>query len=104
MLDPKRPRILQVSNGFGYAWDNTKPFGEHVDAASLKLDGAPIDPARTYRVTINDYLALGGDGFAAFKGGTSAQFGIYDVDALVAYFGSHSPIAAVPPTRITRMN
>ncbi len=29
-LDPKRPRILQVSNGFSYTWDATKPFGERV--------------------------------------------------------------------------
>jgi 5'-nucleotidase len=75
-----------------------------VDAASLKLDGKPIDPAKTYRVAINNYLALGGDGFAAFKSGSNAQFGIYDVDALFSYFQAHSPIAAAPPIRITRVN
>src|SRR5947209_15827673 len=31
-LDPKRPRILQVSNGFSYSWDASKPFGERVMA------------------------------------------------------------------------
>src|SRR5215472_13434802 len=77
-IDEKRPRILQVSRGFAYAWDSTKPFGAHVDAASMKLNGSPIDPARSYRVTVNEYLALGGDGFTAFKEGTTAQFGIYD--------------------------
>jgi len=102
--DEKRPRVLQVSRGFSYSWDAAKPFGTHVDAASMKLDGAPIDPARAYRVTINNYLALGGDNFAAFKDGTSPQFGIYDVDALFAWFGAKSPIAPAPPTRITRVN
>jgi len=103
-LDEKRPRVLQVSKGFFYAWDGTKPFGEHVDAASLKLNGAPVDPTRTYRITINNYLALGGDGFAAFKGGTDLQFGIYDVDALFAYFQANSPLAPAPPLRIARTN
>jgi 5'-nucleotidase len=103
-LDEKRPRILQVSRGFSYSWDASKPFGEHVEASSLKLDGVPIDPARTYRVTINNYLALGGDGFTAFKDGTNAQYGVYDVDALYSYFEDHSPLAASPPTRITRTN
>jgi 5'-nucleotidase len=103
-LDEKWPRILQVSTGFSYAWDSTRPFGAHVDAASLKLNGTPIDPAKTYRVTINNFLALGGDGFVVFKGGTNAQFGSYDNDALFAWFETHSPIVAAPPTRITRTN
>ena len=102
--DEKRPRILQISKGLSYGWDASKPFGEHVDATSLKLDGTPIDPARTYRVTINNYLALGGDGFAAFKSGTHARVGDYDSEALFNYFGKHSPIAAAPPVRITRVN
>jgi len=103
-LDEKRPRILQVSKGFSYSWNASKPFGSHVDAASMKLKDAPIDAAKTYRVTINNYLALGGDGFATFKEGKNAQFGIYDVDALFAYFQAHSPIAPAPPARITRTN
>jgi len=102
--DEKQPRILQVSRGFSYNWDAAKPLGEHVIAASMKLDGKPIDPAKTYRVTVNNYLALGGDGFVAFKDGANAQFGAYDVDALFAFFGAHRPIAPAPPVRITRTN
>jgi 5'-nucleotidase len=95
---------MQVSKGFNCAWDGKKPFGERVDAASMKLDDAAIDPAKTYRVTVNNYLALGGDGFAAFKNGSNQQFGVYDVDALFAYFQANSPVAPAPPTRITRTN
>ena len=102
--DEKRPRILQISKGFSYSWDAAKPFGSHVDAASMRLNDAPIDPAKTYRITINNYLALGGDQFAVFKEGSNAQFGMYDVDALFAYFQANSPIAPAPPVRISRTN
>jgi 5'-nucleotidase len=101
-LDPSRPRILQVSKGFSYAWNMARPFGEHVVAASMTLNGEPIELAKSYRVTVNNYLALGGDGFTALKDGTAAQFGVYDVDALFAYFVGHSPIAPAPPNRIAR--
>jgi 5'-nucleotidase len=102
--DENRPRILQVSHGFAYSWDASKPSGQHVDASSIKLNGTPVDADKTYRVTINNYLALGGDRFEAFKGGTAPQVGEYDSEALFRYFGDHSPITPAPPTRITRIN
>ena len=103
-LDPARPRILQVSDGFSYAWDSTKPFGERVIADRLSLNGQPIDLARAYRVTVNNFLSVGGDGFTAFKQGAAAQYGIYDVDALFAYFKANSPISPPPANRIVRVN
>ena len=103
-LDSKRPRILQVSKGFGYNWDALKPAGDHVIAASISLNGEPVDPAKSYRVTVNNYLALGGDGFSAIKDGTAQQFGVYDSDALFAYFEANSPIAPGVPDRIKRTN
>ena len=103
-LDPKRPRILQVSNGFSYSWDASKPFGERVVAEKMTLNGSPIEPARGYRVTLNDYLAVGGDGFTVAKQGASPQYGGYDADALFAFFRAHGPIGPLPPTRILRVN
>ncbi len=103
-LDPKRPRILQLSKGFSYAWDATKPFSERVIADSMALNGARIDPATRYRVTVNNYLALGGDGFTALKDGTAPQFGVYDDEALFAYFQANSPIGPGTPDRIARKN
>jgi 2',3'-cyclic-nucleotide 2'-phosphodiesterase (5'-nucleotidase family) len=102
--DPPRPRILQVSRGFSYAWDAAKPYGEHVDAASMKLNGTAIDPATNYRVSVNDYLALGGDGFAVLKDAGARQYGIYDDEALFAFFGANSPVTPAPPDRISRFN
>ncbi len=101
-LDPERPRILQVSRGFSYAWDDTKPFGERVIAASMSLNGERVDPDKSYRVTVNNYLSIGGDGFAALTEGTAQQFGGYDADALFAYFKANSPISPAPADRIRR--
>ncbi|MCK1757238.1 bifunctional metallophosphatase/5'-nucleotidase [Bradyrhizobium sp. 137] len=103
-LDPKRPRILQVSNGFSYAWDAAKPFGERVIADRMSLGGKPIEAGSGYRVTLNDYLAVGGDGFTVAKQGTAPQYGGYDADALFAFFRAHGPIGPLPPTRILRLN
>jgi 5'-nucleotidase len=102
--DPARPRILQASRGFSYSWDAAKPYGEHVVAASMKLNGVAIAPSTSYRVTVNDYLALGGDGFSVLKDGRTKQYGIYDDEALFAFFGANSPITSGPPDRISRIN
>jgi 5'-nucleotidase len=103
-FDPKRPRILQVSRGFNYAFDDSKPIGERVIADSMLLNGVHIDPARTYRITVNNYLSTGGDGFVALKDGSAQQFGVYDADALYAYFQANSPISPTPLDRIRRVN
>jgi 5'-nucleotidase len=103
-LDPARPRILQVSKGFSYAWDNTKPFGQRVITERMSLNGQRIDPAAAYRVTVNNFLSVGGDGFAVLKDGAAPRFGTYDVDALYAYFQANSPISPGTPDRIARVN
>jgi len=103
-LDPKRRRILQVSKGFAYSWDGAGPDGARVAAERMSLNGQRIDPLRSYRVTVNNYLAVGGDGFTVLKQGTAQQFGAYDVDALYAYFRANSPIAPATGGRILRTN
>jgi 5'-nucleotidase len=103
-LDPKRPRILHASKGFAYAWDNAAADGHRVIAERMTLDGARIDPEKSYRVTVNAFLAAGGDGFVALKDGTAPQTGVYDVDALYAWFKAHSPVSPGALDRIARVN
>src|SRR5712672_3014686 len=103
-LDPKRPRILHVSSGFQYAWDAGKPDGERIIAERMLLNGRSIDPAAGYRVTVNNYLSVGGDGFTALKDGTAQQVSVYDVDALNGYFQVNSPVSPRPSGRIVRVN
>lgn len=90
-------RTLQVSSGFGYTWDASRPAGDSVDPASIRLGGVVLDPATGYRVTVNSFLADGGDGFTVLREGTDTVGGPLDLDALSAYFAAHSPVA--PPLR-----
>jgi 5'-nucleotidase len=95
-------RILQVSAGFSYGWNSTLPAGERV--SNITLNGTPIDPAATYRVTTNDFLANGGDGFTRLTAGTDrATAPGFDIDALVTYLGAGAPVAPGPQNRITRL-
>jgi 5'-nucleotidase len=103
-LDPKRPRILQVSKGFSYAWDGSKGDGERVLPERMSLNGQPVDPAARYRVTVNNFLFVGGDGFTVLTQGTAPLIGVYDSDALHAYFGANSPVGPTAADRIVRVN
>jgi 5'-nucleotidase len=103
-LEPKRPRILQVSNGFSYTWDNTAVAGNRIQAGSMMLNGHKIDPDKPYRITVNAFLEAGGDGFTVLKDGRDRMVGVYDVDALSAYLGANSPVAPGPMNRIARVN
>ncbi len=103
-VDQPKPRILHVSNGFTYDWDGSKPPGERVDPASLQLDGKPIDPNGAYRITVNSYLADGGDGFSVLKEGTDRVTGPYDVNALADYFGALRVVEPPPRDRIRRVD
>jgi 5'-nucleotidase len=102
--DPKRPRILQVSKGFSYAWDASKGDGERIVAERMSLNGQTIDPAAGYRVTVNSFLFAGGDGFTVLTQGAAPKIGVYDVDALHAYFRSNSPVGPAAADRIVRIN
>jgi 5'-nucleotidase len=94
-------RILQVSGGLTYTWSASAPSGSKI--SDLALNGTPIDPAATYRVTTNDFLANGGDGFTNLTKGTGRTTAPgFDVDALVAYLGAGAPVAPGPATRISR--
>ena len=94
-------RILQVSNGFTYSYDSAAAAGSRI--SNMAVVGVPVVGTTTYRVSTNDFLANGGDGFTAFTAGTDrATAPGFDVDALAAYLGT-GPIAPGPQNRITRI-
>ncbi|WP_432024750.1 bifunctional metallophosphatase/5'-nucleotidase [Streptomyces parvus] len=99
------PKILQVSKGLTYTLDLTKSGADRVVADTIKLNGEAIDPARTYRVAMNEFLAGGGDGFPALGEGTNKLVGASDLDLFNAYLAAHSsataPLAPPATDRIT---
>jgi len=97
---PNSPRVLLPSAGFSYTWDLDAPPGEKVDPASITLGGQPVDPAASYRVTVNSFLADGGDGFSVLPQGTDRVGGELDLDAFVAYLAANDPVAPPAQDRI----
>ncbi|MDX3611088.1 MULTISPECIES: bifunctional metallophosphatase/5'-nucleotidase [Streptomyces] len=99
------PKILQVSRGLTYTLDLTKSGADRVVADTIRLNGEAIDPARTYRVAMNEFLAGGGDGFPALGAGTNKLVGASDLDLFNAYLAAHStataPLAPPATDRIT---
>ncbi|WP_293371082.1 bifunctional metallophosphatase/5'-nucleotidase, partial [Nevskia sp.] len=97
-----RSPVLLPSKGFRYRWNADRPVGARVDAASISLNGVTIDPAQSYRVNVNGFLANGGDGFTVLTEGTERQaFGL-DREALIDYLARFGPVVLPTDTRIER--
>jgi 5'-nucleotidase len=94
-------RILQVSNGFTYSWSASGAACEKVDPASIMINGVVVDPAASYRVTVNSFLADGGDNFAVLRSGSDRLGGDVDTDALENYLTIFAPVSPGPQNRIT---
>ena len=104
----EEPRVLAPSRTIAYRYDASaaaavtgKPCAGAVSpVGGLTTGGAPVDPAATYRVTVNSFLAGGGDGFTMLESGRAARGGGVDADALEAYLAPSLTGAPVtPPVR-----
>ena len=101
-------RILQISNGLSYSWRaGASACSQIVDVTLTPTDvtvvppmitastevivsgGVVQNPGKSYRVTVNNFLATGGDNFTVLLGGTNALGGAQDIDALVAYMAGY---------------
>ncbi|MCB1926401.1 MAG: bifunctional metallophosphatase/5'-nucleotidase [Rhodocyclaceae bacterium] len=101
-------RVLQVSAGFTYTWNAVGPACDKIAPSSIMLDGVVVRADADYRVTVNSFLADGGDNFTVLREGLARTGGAQDVDALESYlsvFGTVDP-AAYPQAleRIGRQN
>ncbi|MBK8010933.1 MAG: bifunctional metallophosphatase/5'-nucleotidase [Deltaproteobacteria bacterium] len=100
-----KPRVLQPSRGFSYTMviprarrpeveppaANTEPERPHVDPASMKLLGKRMTMDGAYRVTVNSFLAAGGDGFTVLAEGTDRRIGPLDLEAFATWLEQHAP-------------
>ncbi len=100
---PSRAAFLHlgISNGLAFAWSRAAAVGQKIDPASITLNGTPIDPAASYRVTVNSFLADGGDGFTVLTQGTNRIGGGGDLDAFIAYLTANAPVTGPVPNRAT---
>lgn len=96
------PRVLFPSQGFAYSYDLRKPAGKRI--TDMRLHDAAIREDMLYRVTMNSYLAGGGDNFDQFNQGRQVSGGDLDVDALESWLHAHSPVSSPAVNRITRVD
>ncbi len=90
------PNVLQVSGELTYAWR----MGSGLVRESVRLNGRALDPAASYRIVTNNFLAEGGEGFSGFKAGTNPVPVGGDSEALEAWFKAHSPLGPTARDRI----
>jgi len=90
------PKFLQASAGLRYRYDPSRADNDRIDAASLTIAGKRVQPKARYRVTVNNFLAAGGDGFTVLRNGRDALGGPLDIDALLAYFAASGGRLDVP--------
>lgn len=94
--DPGKPVVLSVA-GITYAYDGAAPPGRKVIEDSVRIGGRPLNKVASYRVTTNNFLASGGDGFDVFTRGVDMTVGPTDLDALESYLRDRGPVE--PPAR-----
>jgi 5'-nucleotidase len=69
----------------------------------VTLNGQPLDRAARYRVAVNNFLADGGGGFPGLAQGEERAVGISDIEAMIDYLRTHSPIGRDSGSRIRRV-
>ena len=74
--------------------------GTRVVDSTVTIGGQSVVAGQSYRVTVNSFLAGGGDGFTVLKSGANVVTGAIDLDALTAYLGANSPVPAPALDRI----
>ena len=94
-------RILQISAGLNYQQNAAATAcADHVGV--IKVGGAVLNPTDSVRVTMNNFLATGGDGFTTFNGGTNALGGAQDIDAFTDYLASNA--SGIAPPALNRIS
>jgi 5'-nucleotidase len=97
---------LGVSQGFTYDLAKTIVGGvcTSVSVTNVKLNGVALDPTGSYAVTVNNFLADGGDNFTTFGTITAPRLdGGNDLLALINYLGTFSPVSPPSTDRVNEL-
>jgi 5'-nucleotidase len=94
LKDTLEIRRMWPSAALRYNVDPSKPQGSRI--TELTIDGRSVDPAATYRIVTNNFMAGGGDDLTPLKNSTGYRYetGIVDIDAFVDYLAAHSPVTS----------
>ena len=101
-------RVMIPSRGVKYTWDGSKACNARISNFTLTRNGSTevivdaagqvVQPTKPFRVTVNNFMATGGDGYSTFLKGTQLLGGAQDIDALVAEMARYkAPNAAYTP-------
>ncbi|RDE04880.1 bifunctional metallophosphatase/5'-nucleotidase [Sphingomonas aracearum] len=93
------PNLLAPSSALRYTLDLRAPVGQRVRDATV--NGKPLDPARTYRVVVSNFVAQGGDGFTGLRDAAVVARGGTDLEALEAYLRAHPRLSPPAANRVT---
>ncbi|MBB2892988.1 bifunctional metallophosphatase/5'-nucleotidase [Flexivirga oryzae] len=86
---------LGISKGFTYTYDPAGATNDHI--RQMWLNGEPIDESATYSVTVNSFLAAGGDNFLELANGTDKKdTGQTDLQGMVDYMAANAADSALP--------
>jgi 5'-nucleotidase len=115
---PVNGRILQISSTMSYEMQPAPAIVGGLPAwpapttnvaatcagriGNIWINGALVQPTDVFRVTMNNFLATGGDGFTVFNEGTSPLGGAVDLDAFTAYFAKFGA-AGIPVPPLNRI-
>jgi 5'-nucleotidase len=105
-------RFMIPSAGFKYRWDGSKACDSRIFSVTLNTSagtetlvdatGTVLNPTKAYRVTVNNFMADGGDGYSTLLQGTNRLGGAQDIDALVAFMSTYKrPAAPYTPSLVT---
>jgi len=96
-LDDQGPKqVLSPSAGVLLRYDMSRPSGSRI--VSLTLNGKPVAAAGSYRVSVVNFLAEGGDGYSIFTKGTDRTRGGLDIESFEDW------IKAVPVREVPQEN
>ena len=91
--------VLQVSASLTYDRTVHTPQVPAV-VSNIRINGVPLDLAATYRVTVNNFLADGGDNYPVFREATNRFVGEIDLDAFARYIEFLGTVNPGPQNRI----
>jgi 2',3'-cyclic-nucleotide 2'-phosphodiesterase / 3'-nucleotidase / 5'-nucleotidase len=95
-------RIMPIS-GLKVSYDDSRAAGDRI-VSMVKNDGTPIGMDQTYTITVNNYMADGGDGYAVLAGITNRTIDVVDLEAFVNYIKKINIVDYQIEGRITKLN